>query len=213
MKRTSRSSRLVRRAARSPALPMTGPEVARKPTPSSRAMIWASVVLPRPGGPANSTWSSGVAASLGRLDEHLEVGARLLLADELAQILRAQRWLRVVSLALGPRDEARGVADHGLFCARIRAGRQECWVSCRTDATQHRGPLAERVGCVERQATRRNASRTRRAREAVGRRVRLTHSTIEPFGSGYSLPSERKRTRDWAPCLRRPRSSRGGCTG
>ena len=33
----------------------TGPEVARKPTPISRAMIWASVVLPRPGGPKNRT--------------------------------------------------------------------------------------------------------------------------------------------------------------
>ena len=47
-----------------------------------------------------------VAARLGRLDEHLEVGARLLLADELAQQLRPQRRLRVVGLALGPRDEA-----------------------------------------------------------------------------------------------------------
>ena len=33
----------------------TGPDVARKPTPSSRATICASVVLPRPGGPTNST--------------------------------------------------------------------------------------------------------------------------------------------------------------
>src|SRR5581483_4839672 len=58
MKSTSRGSRLVRMAARSPALASTGPEVARKLTPSSRAMIWASVVLPRPGGPNSSTWSS-----------------------------------------------------------------------------------------------------------------------------------------------------------
>src|SRR5690606_21614904 len=58
MNRTSRSSRLVRSAARSPALAITGPEVERKLTPSSRAMICASVVLPRPGGPTNSTWSS-----------------------------------------------------------------------------------------------------------------------------------------------------------
>src|SRR5713226_6026084 len=58
MNKTSRSSRLVNNAARSPALAITGPEVARKPTPSSRATICASVVLPRPGGPTNSTWSS-----------------------------------------------------------------------------------------------------------------------------------------------------------
>src|SRR5581483_3544449 len=58
MNSTSRSSRLVRSAARSPALAMTGPDVARKFTPNSRATICASVVLPSPGGPTNSTWSS-----------------------------------------------------------------------------------------------------------------------------------------------------------
>ena len=57
MKSTSRSSRLVSCAARSPALAITGPEVERKLTPSSRATICASVVLPRPGGPTKSTWS------------------------------------------------------------------------------------------------------------------------------------------------------------
>ena len=58
MNSTSRGSRLVSSAARSPALAITGPDVARKSTPSSRATICASVVLPRPGGPTNSTWSS-----------------------------------------------------------------------------------------------------------------------------------------------------------
>src|SRR4051812_29331687 len=57
MNRTSRSSRLVSWAARSPALAITGPDVERKFTPSSRATIWASVVLPRPGGPTKRTWS------------------------------------------------------------------------------------------------------------------------------------------------------------
>src|SRR5262245_55117606 len=58
MNSTSRASRLVSRAARSPALAITGPEVARKLTPSSRATICAKVVLPSPGGPTKSTWSS-----------------------------------------------------------------------------------------------------------------------------------------------------------
>ena len=68
-----------------------------------------------------------VAARLGRLDEHLEVGARLLLADELAQVLRAQRRLRVVGrrrLRCAPVTR-RDVVGHGLFCGRIRAGRQD----------------------------------------------------------------------------------------
>ena len=54
-----------------------------------------------------------VAARLGGLDEHLEVGARLLLADELGQPLRAQRLLHDIGVALGARDEA--VIGHGLF--------------------------------------------------------------------------------------------------
>src|SRR3954469_6558526 len=69
MKSTSRSSRFVSWAARSPALAITGPEVERKLTPSSRATIWASVVLPRPGGPTKSTWSS---ASLRAFDEPMK---------------------------------------------------------------------------------------------------------------------------------------------
>jgi hypothetical protein len=36
----------------------TGPEVWRRFTPISRAMMLASVVLPRPGGPNSSVWSS-----------------------------------------------------------------------------------------------------------------------------------------------------------
>src|SRR5260221_12305083 len=58
MKSTSLGSRLVRIAARSPARSSTGPEVERRLTPISRAMMWASVVLPSPGGPKRSTWSS-----------------------------------------------------------------------------------------------------------------------------------------------------------
>src|SRR5882762_8823512 len=58
MKSTSFASRLVRIAARSPGRSRTGPEVWRRFTPISRAMMCASVVLPSPGGPNSSTWSS-----------------------------------------------------------------------------------------------------------------------------------------------------------
>src|SRR5687768_667248 len=58
MNRTSFGSRLVRMAARSPGRSSTGPEVWRRLTPISRAMMCASVVLPRPGGPNSSAWSS-----------------------------------------------------------------------------------------------------------------------------------------------------------
>ena len=58
MNSTSRGSRLVSSAARSPGRSSTGPEVWRRLTPSSCAMMCESVVLPSPGGPNSSTWSS-----------------------------------------------------------------------------------------------------------------------------------------------------------
>src|SRR5688500_101279 len=58
MNSTSLGSRFVRMAARSPARSSTGPDVCRRLTPISRAMMCASVVLPSPGGPKSSTWSS-----------------------------------------------------------------------------------------------------------------------------------------------------------
>src|SRR5450759_3257321 len=58
-KRTSPGARFVRIAARSPAFSRTGPDVTRICAPISRAMMCASVVLPRPGGPQRRTWSSG----------------------------------------------------------------------------------------------------------------------------------------------------------
>ena len=51
MNSTSPSFRFVKMAARSPALPMAGPDVILRSTPISSAMMPASVVLPRPGGP------------------------------------------------------------------------------------------------------------------------------------------------------------------
>ena len=58
MNSTSPSSSLVRMAARSPARSSAGPEVTWSCTPISAATMPASVVLPRPGGPANSRWSA-----------------------------------------------------------------------------------------------------------------------------------------------------------
>ena len=52
---TSRGCRFVSSAARSPGRSSTGPEVCFMVTPSSAAMMCASVVLPSPGGPKMST--------------------------------------------------------------------------------------------------------------------------------------------------------------
>src|SRR5215472_12522711 len=59
MNSTSRSPRLVRIPMRSPPRSRDGPAVVTMEAPISFAMIVASVVLPSPGGPDRSTWSSG----------------------------------------------------------------------------------------------------------------------------------------------------------
>ena len=58
MKSTSRALRLVSSPARSPFFSIAGPELTCSPTPSSAAMMCASDVLPRPGGPEKRQWSS-----------------------------------------------------------------------------------------------------------------------------------------------------------
>ena len=90
---------------------ITGPDVARKLTPSSRATICASVVLPSPGGPTNSTWSSASFRARAASMNTAEIFARLLLADELGEPLRPQRGFRRVFLAaLGaPPIDGRGL--------------------------------------------------------------------------------------------------------
>ncbi len=57
MNSTSCSTRFDSIAARSPARSSAGPDVRRSDEPSSAAMIIASEVLPRPGGPDNRMWS------------------------------------------------------------------------------------------------------------------------------------------------------------
>ena len=57
MNRTSPGSRLVSMAARSPCLSSAGPLVCLMFTCNSLAIIVASVVLPRPGGPESRIWS------------------------------------------------------------------------------------------------------------------------------------------------------------
>ena len=59
MKRMSPARRFVSVPTRSPGFSSAGPLVVRMFTPSSRAISSASVVLPSPGGPWKSVWSSG----------------------------------------------------------------------------------------------------------------------------------------------------------
>ena len=103
---------------------ITGPEVARKPTPSSRATICASVVLPRPGRAGEQHVVERLAARCGGLDEDGRLLAQLLLADEVGERLRPQRrssrpprplggvTRRVASSARSSRQLLQAGADH-----------------------------------------------------------------------------------------------------
>jgi hypothetical protein len=114
MNSTSFFSRLVSSAARSLGFSSTGPLVWRRFTPSSAAMMWDSVVLPRPGGPNSSTWSSASRASC-RADEDLQLLARLGLAHVVVQQLGAQRALqRLFGEAGGGHEALRGAEIVGL---------------------------------------------------------------------------------------------------
>ena len=89
MNSTPPSSRFVRIAARSPARSSAGPLVGCMRAPISVAMMPASVVLPRPGGPANSTWSTAWPRLPRRGEHDLEVLAQARLADEVVEAARA----------------------------------------------------------------------------------------------------------------------------
>ena len=69
--------------------------------PISAAMIMERVVLPRPGAPESSTWSAVAPRARAALQDQVELLADLLLADELAEVLRAQRGLDGLVLAVG----------------------------------------------------------------------------------------------------------------
>ena len=60
------------------------------PTPSSRATICASVVLPRPGGPVEQHVIEGLAALRGGGDEDPQVLAHHALADEVVELARPE---------------------------------------------------------------------------------------------------------------------------
>ena len=72
-------------AARSPARSSAGPDVTCRPTPISVATMPARVVLPRPGGPANSRWSAAWPRRRAASRMIAEVLLELGLADELVE--------------------------------------------------------------------------------------------------------------------------------
>jgi hypothetical protein len=61
-----------------------------------------------------------VAAAFGSLDEHPQIGARLLLPDELIERLGTDRGFECVGLALGPGHQAViGRVGHSIAVSRF----------------------------------------------------------------------------------------------
>ena len=113
MKSTSRSSRLVSCAARSPALAITGPEVERKLTAELAGDDLRERRLAQARRPDEEHMVEGVAPGLRRIDEDLEVGARGLLAREIVERQRPDRRFGIVLALLGT-DQAAGIGQRGL---------------------------------------------------------------------------------------------------
>ena len=80
---------------------MAGPDVTLMLTPISLAIMWARVVLPRPGGPYRIMWSRGFAAHLRGLDADSQVFLHRRLADEFIEPARAQGNVGVFIVRLG----------------------------------------------------------------------------------------------------------------
>src|SRR5712691_4898674 len=102
MKKTSRVVRLSSIDPSAPWWSMAGPEETLIATPSSLAMMCASVVLPRPGGPQRSTCSTAPAR---RFEQDAEVFAHLLLADILREEAGAQRQVELLVVGSSVQDD------------------------------------------------------------------------------------------------------------
>ena len=116
MNSTSPSSRLVRIAARSPARSSAGPLVMRRLTSISAATMPDSVVLPRPGGPANSRWSAAWPRPRAAASMISRCSLQARLADELVEPARPERGL----LGLLDRIGRRRCSSSSLIASRSR---------------------------------------------------------------------------------------------
>ena len=87
----------------SPLRSSAGPAVCTKGTSSSEAMICASDVLPRPGGPASSTWSSASPRAAAASIETCSCSRRPSWPTNSSRRARAQRAVELVLAVQGAR--------------------------------------------------------------------------------------------------------------
>ena len=210
----TRGSSAVRNAATSPLRSSAGPAVGTKPTPSSAATMPASDVLPRPGGPASSTWSSGSPRAQRRLDRQRELLLDLVLPDEVLEPLGAQRAVEVLlGELLRGLDAAAGVVIGGPRAGPRRSGPRRC--RPRTSASS-----ASTSGGAKPSPSRPSRARPPRVVGVDGAVIEMPSSSDggadllaqlddDPLGraladAGHGLEAARRRRRRW-----RTSSSRG----
>ena len=155
----------------------------------------ASVVLPSPGGPANSRWSAAWPAPAGRLEDDREVLLQLALADELVERAGPQAGLDATS-STSPAAPGRATRH-----ARLRP-EQPCSASRSSD-----GRVVAVVGS-SRSASRTSSGRSR-ARRAPRARRPIAGAAPLPVAGRRRRSSDRARRA--APSARPAAAPRSSC--
>ena len=225
----ARGSSAVRNAAMSPLRSSAGPAVCTNGTSSSAATICASEVLPRPGGPASSTWSSASPRARGGLERRPRAGSR----SRSWPTKSSRRRGRSERSSSSSRDEdASGVWMRGALAHRARAPRSACGDqllgAVALGAVEQLVGLGRRVAELEQAVARQRArvvgvGATRRSRAPIASASGsaraddlLAQLDDDPLGRALadararpgSARRRRRRSRRPARAARRPRARR-----
>src|SRR5919201_3274859 len=124
MKRMSPSCSDISVEARSPGIAIAGPEVTLIWTPISFATTFANVVLPSPGGPCSSMWSSGspraLAASIAILRFALTFSWPMYSASQRGRRLRSRLWSSGCPAGPTRRSPTFTTVGRPNVCSRVR---------------------------------------------------------------------------------------------
>ena len=214
-KRTSRSSSPVRIAAMSPFRSSAGPATVRMPTPSSSRTIWASVVLPSPGGPTRRTWSSASPRAFAAASAIASCSLTLSCPTKSASV--RGRSERSSSSSSGPRTSVATALTSGRLPqseAHALLGRE-----LRIDSGEGLFRLDDGVAELDERVARSDVARTFRPRSRSARAPRCRASpsararsarpsSFPPRGSPGSAPCPAARSRAAARPRASPRRSR-----
>ena len=196
----------------SPLRSSAGPATCRIETPSSRRMIWASEVLPSPGGPASRTWSSASPRPFAASSAIASCSLTRSWPTKSASERRAERALELLLAAVGD-----GGREHALAHAAAPQRRAHLLL----DRQRLVDPGERPLGVDQRQPSSTSASRASSEPSPTGRgqlraapACRFSSITIRCAscgrcrGSPRSARGRRARSRGGARRWRRARDDR-----